>query len=124
MKAWLTLPMLLTLLLGCSKPQSSIVGTWSFDHAPAGVDAATKFNADGTYEDWFRGTRINTTSKGIYKVTGDQLTQTQTESTLTSGQKNGGHTTSQVRVRWLSSDHIELSAPEDTATYTRRVTSN
>src|SRR5436190_7824888 len=60
---WLSLVIGVAILHGCSH-SPSLVGTWSYDRTPAGADFGARFNPDGTYEEWFKGSKINNTSKG------------------------------------------------------------
>lgn len=123
--AGLLLAICLSIPIGCSGKQRSIVGTWSFDRVSSGADAATRFKADGTWEDWFRGTNtkntINTTGRGTYKLNGSRLTMTTLETTLTSGQVNKKNEKNTTTLRWLSEDQFELIMPDGSGySYTRR----
>ena len=108
------------ILQGCSS-NHSLIGTWSYDRTPKGADFGTRFRADGTYEEWFRGSRINVTGKGTYKLEGNRLTMMHTEGVLTSGKASSTPSVATTsHLKWISDDKIEMSDEGGTVTYTRR----
>ncbi|HTQ09471.1 MAG TPA: hypothetical protein VMI31_05310 [Fimbriimonadaceae bacterium] len=94
------------LVVGCSRPPS-IVGTWLWEHK-GNSDVGKTYNADGTYRYWFRGSRVNITSEGTYKIDGDRLTETRTKRIDSSGKIDTRVATdAEEIIRWVTPDRLE-----------------
>lgn len=119
-----------TLLLGCTvfalcscksaSTSNELVGTWGYDRVPATADSAFRFKADGTYEYWFKGARVNIEDSGTFSFDGHVLTLNRQRHVGTSGKVDTSPDGSKMNIRWISKDQLKMYDSQASNTWTRR----
>ena len=104
---------------GCGKSEPSIIGTWKYDDAKSGADVGLRFDADGRFEYWFKGSRVNVQSSGTYIYKHGRLTMNTERAVMTSGEVVESPRSETSKIEWSSADELVLSNPEGSMTLRR-----
>lgn len=101
-------------LISCGGAKNSLVGTWrpQLTGASATADVGIEFKADGTYKEWFHGSKVNNDSSGTYSLSGTELTITELSSTNSKGISTTDKKTWAERITWLGPDRMHIDGPE------------
>ena len=97
--------------MGCGQEQHSVVGMWSWENPVADTDVGYRFNADGTYQFWYRGNQARTMEEGTYILEGNELT-------LVPDDK--GTPTTSGTIKWMTSKRFEYKNTKGTTVWTKQ----
>jgi hypothetical protein len=100
-------------------PQYSLVGTWAFEKAPAGVESGIEFKEDKTWRNWYRNKDKSADQSGHYSLEGDELILTRTFAKQ-SGKVSSAEETNTTVLRWDSKDRMSMIAKDGTPMYFNR----
>ena len=117
------LPLLAAFLIcmvGCGPTTHTLVGSWTFENPPSGVDFLVKFESGGQWSQTTTNPKGTMDASGSYSLDGASLTMNQTEGNEPMGALQAGRRNLTSKITWLTDDTFEMEDIQPPMVYRRK----
>ena len=110
----------LVTLASCAPVKNTLVGAWTYDQMPNGIDFTMSFAGDGTWTQIIKDGKTTLDASGTYKFENDSLAMIQTKGIYQMGAFQSGRKEWSSKVRWITEDMFEMSDLQPPTSYKRK----